>query len=180
MRQPELRMVASAHTDARGRATLRLRDVRNLHLRVTGANVRTMVQAADLTEDKALPIDVERGATLFGTIGPLTALQVLDCDRAADARPSIYSYHSWTAPTLTVVFDGGQERREGIRIDPQGRFRCDGLPPGPVELQLRHWAKEGRGRRLVEPPSVLGSWTLRVGAPQSVELQLPAGTDSGR
>jgi hypothetical protein len=179
-RQPELRMVASARTDARGRATLRLRDARNLHLRVTGASVRTMVQAADLTDDKALPIDVERGATLFGTIGPLTALRALDCDRAAEARPSIYSYHSWTAPTLTVVLGGGQERREGIRIDPQGRFRCDGLPPGPVELQLRHWAKEGRGRRLVEPPSVLGSWTLRVDAPQSVELQLPAGTDSGR
>ena len=79
-----------------------------------------------------------------------------------------------------MVYGEGRERREGIRIDHLGRFRCDGLPPGPVELQLRRWEKTAQGQRqLVEPATVLGTWTLRVDAPQAVELQLPAGTGSG-
>jgi hypothetical protein len=176
-RAPAVQLVASARTDAGGHATLQLGETANLHLRLSGPGVRTVVRAADLTKGDAVPtIAVERGATLLGSLGPVAALRALDPER--EVRPSIYSYHSWSAPTLTVV--SGADRREGIRIDQQGRFRCDGLPPGPVELQLRHWQKVGQSRRLVEPPLVLGSWTLRVDAPQSVDLQLPEGAGSGR
>lgn len=177
---PPMRVVASARTDARGRATLQLDESGELHLRVSGPGVRTVVCAANFARGKALPIAVERGATLLGSLGPAAALQALDPERAADARPSIYSYHSWSAPTLTVSCGEGRERREGIAIDRLGRFRCDGLPPGPVELQLRCWQVTPQGRRLAEPPLVLGSWTLRVDAPQSVELLLPAISGSAR
>jgi len=172
--------MASARTDARGSATLYLREPDALYVRVSGAGVRTIVSAADLADGKPLALAIEHGATLLGSIGPLAALRALDPDRAADAGPSIYAYHSWSAPTLTVVHSGGRETREGVRIDPQGRFRIDGLPPGPVELQLRLWQKDKQSRRRVEPPTVLGTWTLRLDAPQSVELQLPAGAGSGR
>jgi hypothetical protein len=180
-RAPAAQVVASARTSAGGSATLQLGGIADLHLRISGPRVCTVVQTTDLTDGKAVPvIAVERGATLLGSLGPVAALRALDPDRRADQRPSIYSYHSWFAPTLTVVFGADHQRWEGIRLDQEGRFRCDGLPPGPVELQLRYRQKDGNRRPLVEPPLVLGSWTLRTDAPQSVELQLPAGVGSSR
>jgi len=180
-RHPELRVVASARTDANGRTTLQLAQAGKVHLRVSGPGVQNAVLSVDLTDGKdPLPVVAERGATLLGSLGPLAALRALDPEFMPEAKASIYSYHSRSLPTLTIVGADGKERREGIRIDHQGRFRCDGLPPGPVELRLGHFERVKEGSRPAAKSVVLGKCTLRVDAPQSVELQLPAGAGTGR
>lgn len=168
-------LVASAPTDERGRATLQLRAPARLHVRVSGPGVRTCVREVDFANGApAAPILVESGATLIGSVGPVEMLRTLDPGHEPRTHPSIYAYHSWYAPTLTVVYDGGKLRREGVRLDTKGRFCCDGLPPGPIEVQLRRWERfNGNSHRLVAEPTPLGSFTLRVGAPEQVTLRLP-------
>lgn len=69
-------VLASAHSDERGRATLQLREPGLVHLRVSGPGVRTLVSTVDLAQAAAAatPILGERGATLLGSVGPAAAL----------------------------------------------------------------------------------------------------------
>ena len=170
----EPQLIASARTDANGRASLWLADPGSVALRISGPGVRTTVRAPDAADGTvAKPIALARGATLLGTIGPVSALRALHPDPRQETRPSIYAFHSFARPTLTVVASDG-ERFEGVRIDPAGRFRCDGLPPGAVELRLQ---PRDRGWKPTESTIVLGTFTVQLEQPQQVDLQLPA---SGR
>lgn len=172
-----MKVVAAARSDGNGRATLQLDDPGTLSVRVSGPGMRAVVCELDLTAAAVAPVVVERGATLSGTIGPREALQALDPERATAAKPSIYSYHSMSAPTLTIVDGDGRVVREGVRIDHHGRFRCDGLPVGRLDVALHH---RGNGGDRNEAAIPLGSHTLSLAAPLTVDLRLPAGATSGR
>lgn len=172
-------VVAAAYSDEHGRVALQLQEPGAAFLRVSGPSVRTIVQAANLSPaDQPARLTVERGAVLTGSVGPAATLLALDVGRDEKARVSIYDYHRRTAPTLTVVYDGGRQRREGVRIDTRGNFRCEGLPPGPVEVRLAHWVKVGDNghRRSPNSPS-LGTFTLDVAQPLHVTLQVAAPDD---
>lgn len=166
-------LIGSSRTDERGRATLMLRESCPVHLRLSGAAARSKVVFAKLTAADTFRVEVERGAVLTGSVGPLPALRALDPERKAQA--SIYAYHSHTAPSLRIVWPRGEmELPVEVRIDTMGRFRAEGLPPGPVEVHLRYLQDVGENpRRRVEETIVLGTCVLKVDAPRHVDLQLP-------
>lgn len=170
---PASSVVASARTDANGRAVLHLRAGSEPWLRVSGPGATARVFATTPRGGGVPSLVVERGATLVGTVGPAAALLALDPDHEPDAKPSIYAFHSWSAPTLAVVDANGRVLRDGVRIDPEGRFRVDGLPAGSAALQLQYWIREGAGRRRAPRPLPLGECTLRLEQPETVTLQVP-------
>jgi hypothetical protein len=174
-RGDEHALVASALTDTTGRATLYLREPGPLSLRVSGAGVRTVVHDVDLAGAREpAPLTVDPGATLLGTIGPLAALHALDPERAGQRGSPVYKYHSATGPTLTFVPADPTQRREGVRIDTAGRFRCDGLPPGPVEVLLTAGLSGHVHARDGAPPRTLGTFVVKLGEPHRVTLEVPA------
>ncbi|MCB9876070.1 MAG: hypothetical protein H6835_00580 [Planctomycetes bacterium] len=177
--RPKSLVVAADRTDEQGRVALQLPSTGELLLRVSGPTVRSAVRAVDLRQPRPpVRLEVERGAVLSGSIGPASALLALDLDRTEEPRISIYDYCSRTAPTLTIVYDEGRQRREGVRIDTNGNFRVEGMPPGQVEVQLAYWVKHGdSSRRLATDPPLLGTFTLDVAQPLQVALQLPSPGD---
>ena len=57
------------------------------------------------------------------------------------------------------------------RVDLRGRFVIDGLPPGPVELGLQVWLKQGKSSfRRAPAPLSLGTFVVDAAAPLEVEL----------
>lgn len=162
-------LIASARTDAQGRASLRLASAGRCRLRISGKGVRRAVHKADLTPDRLLELEAAAGAALSASITPIKALQKLDPSFEPDATPTIYSYHSRSAPRVRLVCGAGAKQLvvEGVLLDQAGRFQCDGLPPGRVEVHLSTYPKRDRSW-------LLGTFELKAGAAQKLELKLPA------
>jgi hypothetical protein len=161
--------VAAARTDAQGLATLRLTEAGPCWLRISGAGVQRAVHRADLGEDRPVQLQVARGASLSCTITPNDALLRLDPKHDPEKDPSIYAYHSRSAPRVRLICGKGQAQRvvEGVLLDQSGRFTCAGLPPGPVEVHLHTYPKEDR-------TWLLGTFVLAAGEAEDAELELPA------
>ena len=176
-RTADSRLMAAAVTDQNGRAVLALGEQREGYIRVSGPGLRTLVRAVDLRGGEPLQCEVEPGATLQGSIAPLDRLHALDPERDPGRGPSIYDYHSHMAPTITI--EGQGWKRQRIHIDPAGRFSCQGLPTGPVQIRLYYFVSAGgRSFRLAPAPIELGGATLDSATPTRLELALPAA--SGR
>lgn len=169
-------LVAAARTDARGLATLRLREAGPVHLRISGAGVCNAVVEADLTRDEPLPIVAQPGAMVAGGIGPLEALRLLHPGRDDEKRPTIYAWLLSWPTTVSLVRQGGDGAFvcSDIHLDTRGRFRVEGLPPGKFAIHVRHWRRVGEnGFQQVERPIVVGTCTLEAGAAQELDLRLP-------
>jgi hypothetical protein len=145
----------------------------SVHLRVSGAGIQTRVLRVHLPwRDEPMAAEVAPGARMTGSLGPLQA--VLDLDPLYDpkAKHNIYSHQHGFGATLTAV--SGAFRREDIRLDHLGRFCIDGLPPGPVELGLSVWLRQGpNSYRQAPAPIPLGTFQVEPGKPLEVTLKVP-------
>jgi hypothetical protein len=166
-------VVASARADAQGHVVVRVPELGPVHLRCSGCGVQPQVFAADLQPQQPVRIELARGCRLSGSLGPVEALPRLDPDHDPRPRPSIYDYANWTRPTLTLVFANGAGQREGVQIETDGTFACDGLPPGEVEVTLQLWQRVGNRRQRDPSPPVLGTFTVDPEQPRVVQLHLP-------
>ncbi|MFN3244754.1 MAG: carboxypeptidase-like regulatory domain-containing protein [Planctomycetota bacterium] len=162
-------LVAASRTDADGNATLRLSTVGPCSLRLSGGGVLRAMHAADLTADQPITLEARRGATLSATIQPLDALLRLDPKHDSERSPSIYAYHSRSAPRVRLVCGEAAQQRivEDVILDQAGRFTCAGLPPGRVEVHLHTHPKATRSW-------LLGTFETKRDQPRELVLELPA------
>jgi hypothetical protein len=186
---PPIRLVARATVDARGRAVLfaPLADSAAVWVRVRGDGLQTTIE--ELSErwhtDGVIEVQVPGGARLTGRVTPLARIEALDIS----TEPGRYTARSHMGGGFAnylaarrpgiVVFTGPGDARFEERVftlDAEGRFVCDGLPPGRVRLGLVRFLREGRrGRDVREDPRVhdLGSFEVGLDEPAVVELKVP-------
>lgn len=166
-------VVASARADARGHVVVRVPELGPVHLRCSGFGVQPRVMAADLRPQQPLRVELARGCRLSGSLGPVDSLARLDPDHDPKRSGSIYDYAGWQRPTLTVSFANGAGRREGVRLETDGTFVCDGLPPGEVEVALQFVQRDGKVRERRTSSRLLGTFAVDPDTPRVVELRLP-------
>jgi hypothetical protein len=135
--------------------------------------VQPRVLAADLRPQQPLRVELARGCRLSGSLGPVDSLAHLDPGHDPKRSGSIYDYAGWQRPTLTVSFANGAGRREGVRLETDGTFVCDGLPPGEVEVALQFVPRARNAREGRVASRVLGTFAVDPETPRFVELRLP-------
>lgn len=130
-----------ATTDENGEATIgwgRAREHSDvgLSVRVKGPAHLPQIErwVAFATDGATIELIVSAGATLSGTVRPLSVLDEL-------ARGQLGGSPGQQGPTIVLTYTGdaiwsGSPARRRCRIDERGEFQCEGLQPGPWTVQL--------------------------------------------
>ncbi len=121
--------------------------------------------APSAAEGATVDLIVSAGATLSGTVRPLSVLDEL-------ARGQLGRIPGRQGPTIVLTYTGdaiwsGSPARRRCRIDERGEFECKGLQPGPWTVQLADVSLDpSRSSNLstkwFDPIEVAGDGTYRL------------------
>jgi RNA polymerase sigma-70 factor (ECF subfamily) len=154
-------VVGEATSGADGIAMLRGVPGETLAVRALGPGHAPVLRTIALApEGNELVLQVARGATVHGTLFPRATFDRLQPDAAAirslaGTAGDIGGWMASRAPSLQLVGAGGARDRLppgdvfGLRVDPDGSFRFDGVPAGDWTLVLAYWrdVADGGGTR---------------------------------